>query len=350
MLEIDGRKIWEQASGDGDRSYPSVCLKWGVILNGTGKFGEWNTQNEVKYRDNLTSKKCTGLRRFCEEMQDGDVVILKSGKKSAIAVGLIVGGYIWREDFGDIDGWELQHVRRVNWIYTERKTFEKNTFKWGDTSQKLISDSALEWLMSLSLSFDSTYELPTLPEINNFETNLEKVSDYLFDIGMANESVNKLSANIEGILRIARWYSRMEKDDQKRVSEHETIAYLVVPFLSHLGWTPQKMAIEWKRIDVALFYSMPRNATTLTTVVEVKKLGDSCLKAQSQAEKYAIEHGCERLVVTNGIRYGVFHKQKTGFELTSYLNITRLRSSYPVYECQGAEHSIHSLLPEMGGS
>lgn len=51
--------------------------------------------------------------RFAEEMNDGDLAVLRIGTSNVHAVGKIAGGYEWREEFGDVDGWELQHVRRA---------------------------------------------------------------------------------------------------------------------------------------------------------------------------------------------------------------------------------------------
>lgn len=73
----------------------------------------------------------------------------------------------------------------------------------------------------------------------------------------------------EGTVRIAGWYGRTEIQP----SERETVAYLVVPLLRSLGWTPQRMAIEWNRIDVALFDALPRQDDNLVAAVEAKKNG-----------------------------------------------------------------------------
>ena len=44
-------------------------------------------------------------------------------------------------------------------------------------------------------------------------------------------------------------------------------------------------------------------------------------------------------VVTDGLRYAVFFRSEKGFEEhpRAYLNLTDMRSEYPVYECQGAK-------------
>ena len=85
-------------------------------------------------------------------------------------------------------------------------------------------------------------------------------------------------ARIADIKRIADWYWRVED----RPSESETVAHLVVPLLQTLGWTPQRLAVEWNQVDLALFDAVPRADRHLCTVVEVKKMDEACLSAKSQ--------------------------------------------------------------------
>src|SRR5690606_37117378 len=96
------------------------------------------------------------------------------------------------------------------------------------------------------------------------------------------------------------WYQSAQVKD---ISESETKAYLVVPLLRVLGWSPQRMAREWSRIDIALIEDMSspggnsgqrsdgpgyvRREDTLACIVEVKQLGASSLRAFQQAEGYA---------------------------------------------------------------
>jgi len=143
--------------------------------------------------------------------------------------------------------------------------------------------------------------------------------------------------------RIANWYQRSDMP-----SEHETVAYLVVPLLRALGWTPQRMAIEWNRIDVALFERLPRSDESLRIVVEAKKMDNSCLRAAPQAETYAGSRmGCDRLIVTDGMRYGVLTRSTDeGFKLHAYMNLARLRSGYPIYGCEGAQEALLAMAPE----
>lgn len=149
---------------------------------------------------------------------------------------------------------------------------------------------------------------------------------------------------IDELVRIAKWYERADLD--RRPAEHETVAYLVVPLLRALGWTPQRMGIEWNKVDVALFGRLPRSSENLLAVVEAKRRGDSCLSARSQAEDYITKTGasaCRRLVVTDGSRYGVYVRDgDRGFSAqpTAYLNLARMMHAYPIFGCKGAAEAL----------
>jgi len=113
------------------------------------------------------------------------------------------------------------------------------------------------------------------------------------------------------------------------------------------AWTPQKMAIEWKKVDIALFSNLPREDDNLSVVVEAKKKGNSCLTAISQAQRYAEgKQKCMRLIVPDGLRYGIYLKNGKNFYLYAYFNITDLKESYPIYECHGVKEALRAMTPE----
>lgn len=348
LMNLQGKVIWQQAAGDTDRDYADLCLRWGVILNGPAYAGSWPECRAALTADGWSSRKLTDLRRFAEEISDGDLVILRLGTSSVLAVGQVVGEYEWRPEFGDIDGWEIQHVRRVRWLWEsikEPKTFETYALKQGDTTQRLNSTVVEEWLANLDIPTKKyERELPNLPNMGESkEIGISDVSEFLFDHGVASDSIATLVANIGELIRIAKWYQRTSMP-----SEHETVAYLVIPLFRALGWTPQRMAVEWSRVDVALFNKLPRDDDNLTVVVEAKKMNASCLSAMSQAQTYAQgKSGCHRLIVTDGLRYGVYTRNSSEtFVLAAYMNLTRLMSSYPIYPCAGAREAVLIMAPE----
>lgn len=347
-MDLTGKTIWQQAAGDTDRNYSDICVQWDVILNGPGYAGSWPDCDQALRNDRWSSKKVSDLRRFAVEMKDGDLVVLRIGTATVLGVGQIVGSYEWLDQFGDIDGWDLQHVRRVRWIWVDRNnpmTFDTYALKLGDTTQKLSEGPVTDWLSNLQVKQAALsrplVELPTQGEPNDI--GVDEISEFLFDHGVASASITALLNEIGELTRIAKWYQRANKP-----SEHETVAYLVVPLLRALGWTPQRMAVEWNRVDVALFEQLPRSDENLRVVVEAKKMDNSCLSAISQAMSYSKgKTACHLLIVTDGLRYGIYTRIKTEpFRLYAYLNLTRLRQNYPIYECLGAREALLAMAPE----
>ncbi len=275
--------------------------------------------------------------------------MLRLGTNMVRAVGVVVGDYEWRDDFGDVDGWKLQHVRRVRWHWIGRIDFQTYALKLGDTTQKLAAGAVREWLDGLQPNRPSNAPVPDLHPTGGNEIDFARISEFLFDRGVASASIIRLMDEIGELTRIARWYGRAEG---KHPSEHETVAYLVVPLLRALGWTPQRMGIEWNYLDVALFDSLPRRDDSLQVVVEAKKMDNACLSAKAQAAGYAdTRPACRRVIVTDGIRYGVYVKEDSGeFELYAYLNLARLRDAYPVYTCHGAEEALLAMSPDWRAS
>src|SRR5690554_5438257 len=116
-MNIQDKKVWQQACGDTNRNYSETCMRWGVILNGPGRYGPYPECIQRLQKGKWSSRKITDLQRFAIQMQPGDIVVLRLGTNTILGVGIIVGNYEWHECFSDVDGWDLQHVRRVNWIW-----------------------------------------------------------------------------------------------------------------------------------------------------------------------------------------------------------------------------------------
>lgn len=374
-MDITGKKIWQVAAGDKNRNYVDLCLRWGVILNGPGSAGPWpKCASVLRDKWKLAERKITDLKRFCEDILEGDIVVLRLGTNDVYGIGTIVGSYLWNSEFGDVDGWNLEHVRRVRWLQIPRQnqepleSFHSYAMKLGDTVQILDSQDVKDWIQQLPLNAsDLNDPIPDLPEpahskeelISNGKflfdigrssdslipiasnVDLEFMGEFLFDNGVSSRSIKGLRGEIDELFRIARWYQKSSNP-----SEHETVAYLVVPLLRALGWTPQKMAIEWNYVDLALFSALPREDKNLSVVVEAKQKDRSCLSAKSQAESYALgteRTSCKRLLVTDGLRYGVYTRNDDGKfsnNPDAYLNLTRLRSSYPIYDAKGAHDAL----------
>ena len=88
-MDIDGKRIWQVAAGDTDRRYVDLLLYWNIIVDGPGEWGPWpNCKTELKRRG-VSDRKIDDVRRFCEDMKPGDIVVLRLGTKEIFAVGEI---------------------------------------------------------------------------------------------------------------------------------------------------------------------------------------------------------------------------------------------------------------------
>jgi len=335
-----GKNLWQIGAGDTERSYGEICIKFDVMLAGPGSLGEFDETKYVSLGDIRHS-----LRRFCKEARKGDIVLLRLGTGSVLAVGEIADDAPqWLDAFEDVDGWDLQHVRRVRWFPSTANTFPKRTFG-GQVRTFASVDVPIvrSWVTSLSVpSTALSRNLSALPSAGA-SLDLSELAKRLFIEGLPSEQVDKLTATFASLQRIASWYWNETKRPEGRPSEHETVAYLVVPLLLSLGWSQQTVAIEWNKVDLALFRSMPPENSTLACVVEAKLLGRSVFSPLGQARDYAVTPGrgnCDRLIITDGIRYALYRRSGKDFSLKAYLNIIDIRASYPVYQCAGAVEAL----------
>jgi hypothetical protein len=345
-----------------ERAYPDLLLKWDIVAVGPGEYGRWPESREI-CRAVRGDTQVRIVERFVSEVQIGDIVILRLGKNAVYGLGTVESDYLWFDDMGDVDGWDLQHCRRVRWLWRYSvkdgpMKFPANTLRWGDTVQQATSPGLTRWIEGLSVRKDAlSRPLAALPETcidgKPLKTvTADEISEYLFDRGTAADNIDSLTLRMTDLVRIASWYGRAKMQP----AERETVAYLVVPLLRSLGWTPQRMAIEWNRIDIALFNALPRTDGNLIAAVEAKKRWRTCFTSCGQVFGYISKperSNCVRAVSTEGLRYSVFRRNpKNRFESVpeSYLNLTRLVSDYPLLGCGGAKEALSMMASDWSGS
>lgn len=108
---------WQVAAGEGARDYSSVFLQYGVMLIGAGDPGPY-FQNKGYYAGHRGWR--AQVVAFAERVAREDIVILKRPHHrqwQIQAVGRVTGDYEYLEQFDDVEGWNLQHCRRVEWVY-----------------------------------------------------------------------------------------------------------------------------------------------------------------------------------------------------------------------------------------
>ena len=99
--------IWQLAGGPASRPYADVFLQHGVGLIGPGDAGAWKPEHDDDEFEGGF------VRRFASELDVGDVVLLRTGMATITAVGIVASEYMYLNQFDDVNGWDLQHARRI---------------------------------------------------------------------------------------------------------------------------------------------------------------------------------------------------------------------------------------------
>lgn len=185
-------------------------------------------------------------------------------------------------------------------------------------------------------------KIKNLPEPAEALKNKDVV-EHLMNYGISSSRSEELSSRLQSLQRLASWYYY----ESASISEHEIRAYLVWPLLQFLGWSEQCVKFEWKSLDLALFMKPVNYDTkdqTPIVIRETKRLYSGLTTATDQANEYAEKYCCNKIMVTDGVRY--FLSEYERGEVTSmYMNLLKLRDRHPYYEeIKGANEMLTRLL------
>ena len=283
------RTVWQIAAGSSDRSYVDQFLDYGVALIGPGDPGPWSAdRSDEEFEGGY-------VRRFATEMRCGDIVVLRIGQAAIRAVGLVASAYKYLSQFDDVNGWDLQHGRRVRWCRLPepydfgRQIFGANPSRLSRVHVKDIVDYANRFVQSPPTDWQ-TRDLPALPEeepeLAELPTELQEVVDQVRDL--------------LGLYWDEEAFGELPMED-------ELVAHYVVPFLRALGWPVERIAVKWRNIDICVFSALPRVPKHCHYLIEAKRLGVGIEGALKQAIGYVSALGVQcDVVVTDGIRYCMY--------------------------------------------
>ena len=308
-IESNELVIWQVAAGAADRSYTDLFLKHSVALIGPGDAGKWSPgRSDSEFGAGF-------VRRFAKEVNIGDVLLLRKGISTICAVGRVASGYEYLPQFDDVNGWDLQHCRRVYWFpLSEPHNFGGRVF--GSRLSRVYTAKVVDFVKFFAAEC-SDWRSGHLEELPAEEKALDAIPSDL---------------NLHEIVSRAREYSNLYWNWYSfgnTPTENEMIAHWVVPFLRALGWEIENIAVQWThknyRIDVCVFCHLPR--VKCHYLIEVKRLGAGLEGAREQGKAYAMEFDppCD-IVVTDGIRYCMYEAQKD-FTPAASANLSRLKQS-----------------------
>lgn len=304
------RTIWQITGGPATRTYADVFLRYGVGLIGPGDPGPWSA---ARYDYDWAIKGF--VEALAAKARPGDIVLLRTGQSTIRAVGLVVGDYSYESRFDDVNGWDLQHCRRVRWCELPAEHDFGTTVFGANPSRfcRVQNPQVVEYALRFVNSHPTRWQEADLPLLPAEEPPLDDVPEMLRElVGQAHD------------------YALLA-DDRTQFpeypSEHEIVGHFVIPFLRALGWPIERIAVEWRRMDVALFRALPRIPDNCQFVIEAKRFGAGVEGAFDQARAYVEKLGVLRdVVVTDGVRYRLYAAAE-GFAPVAYANLARLKPS-----------------------
>lgn len=299
--------IWQISAGPASRSYADVLLRHGVALIGPGDSGAWAPERSDEAFDG------SFVRRFACEIAAGDVMLLRTGLARIAAVGVVVGGYEHVNAFDDVNGWDLQHTRRVRWACLPAE-YEFNSPVFGANPPRCArvwTQEVVEFATRFLNSPPTHWQGAALPRLPAEQSPLAHIPDAI--AGLVAQAADLLPLMQD------------EEHFGELPSEDEVIVHFVVPLLRALGWPPERIAIQWRYVDVAVFNALPRTPENCRFVIEAKRLGAGVEGALEQAQGYAVALGgtCD-VIVTDGIRFRLYDRAR-GFAPSAYANLAHLK-------------------------
>jgi hypothetical protein len=328
---------WQIAAGGIGREFSGAFLRYGLAFVGKPQ------------------------QRTMEQVKPGDILLLKRGLSSIVAVGQAVeregicvgfGNKPWLNDF---DGWELPSYCNVRWHKpTESVTTSGLT---RSTIQKVNQQQHIDIANNCLATAPATYEMGLEPTPTRAVAD-DQILEFLIQEGMRPGLAEDLTSAFRRIRLLARYY--YDSCKWSDVREHETRTFLIMPLLLALGWAEQQIKIELGvaggRIDIACFARpYKRNAQGLANdddcvlLLESKDFS-SGLNAFEQAQGYAKHFPlCPMLVVSNGYCYKTYRRTEQGFCTTpaAYLNLLHPQDRYPLdpERVDGCLAVLKCLLP-----
>ncbi len=306
-MTTSARTVWQVSAGPASRCYADVLLKHAVALIGPGDAGAWNPErDDDEFEGGF-------VRRFASEVAVGDVIVLRTGLATIAAVGLVAGDYLYLNAFDDVNGWDLQHGRRVRWCrLLEPYSFAGSAFGANlPRCSRVWSQEVIDFAARFIQSPPTHWQTAPLSDLPAEEPPLEEVSDVL-------RGIVAQAADLAPLLRDSQAFGEPPSED-------ELISHFIVPFLRALGWPPERIAVKWRYIDVALFKELPRTPENCHLVIEAKRLGAGVEGALEQGKGYVEALGSLRdVMVTDGVRYRLYAGDR-GFEPIAYANLARLK-------------------------
>jgi hypothetical protein len=189
--------IWQVGGGLAGSPYDELFVKYGLALIGPGDAGRWTPERNDGDFDG------SYVRRFATEPQIGDVILLRVGSDKVVAVGKIASEYQYLEQFDDVNGWDLQHARRVRWrVLSSPEVFPTRVFGANPPRFSAVSsDAMMQFANDVMATGIEGWQYATLPLLPPPQPQWEQPSRVSRQVGGAGAGLGANDLAGEKLLR-----------------------------------------------------------------------------------------------------------------------------------------------------
>lgn len=330
---------WQVGTGDGTRNYGGIFLKYGVALVAPGNPGKEGESKTASYYQQHPVTNNWGA--ILTSVRKGDWIIARKGRKVILAVGEVVEEYDYSHFFADVEGWDLQHFVKVRWHIPVGGSINLDGSSLGMSTLERCKHPDVFAAIYHAEFEDNTPALPIPESYKPVKVKTDHIIQALTDQGIRIQDAENVGRTIERIIKLAKWYNHNDPG----VLEAEIVAFLITPLLIALGWSEQKIKLEYERMDVALFPEPFHSGKNLSPriILEAKTFSNGLAFTVDQVKFYSEKFPkCELFVTTNGYRYKIFEKEKGELVPKGYFNLLRMVDRN---EVESGEHGmVGSLL------
>ena len=224
-----------------------------------------------------------------------------------MAAGRITSSYEWFEPFDDVEGWDLRHGRRVEWVKPVSPILVDGLAR-GTISRVFKGNPKNAAERLLNEGEGAPVEKKDIPPPAN-SISEEHLVGSLIENGLRPADAEAVIRAIWHVRRLAGWYLVHGRD----LSEHEIRTFLIIPILLALGWSEQRIKIEWNHTDISLFSDVFKKGIKPVdprVILESKRMRMGLEHAERQVQRYAkVFPDCNTLVTSSGARYDLYEKE-----------------------------------------
>lgn len=349
-------RVWQIACGERGRRYQQLFLDHDVMFLGPGRFGAYSPS---LYDANPECRaegegKVTYIRHFATEVEPGDLVLLRAGYV-VLSIGVVDTDYFHAAEFDDVYGWDLEHCRRVIWQRQHDEALRQlqpSVGLFGDRTKistfTRVHDPAVLGPLRDLLAQVVRRQLRDLPEAPAPPLTTEQLSDALFQEGLSYDACLHVERAVRKLRGLLDWYGNERSPG--RPTEHEVVAHMILPLMLALGWSEQLLAIEWKKIDLAVFTHTPTDVATCGLVCEAKGMDSPMQEVVEQAIGYCDRHHldhCQRILVADGGYFSLYRRIAGAWEAepSGYFSLRKLRRHYLLPKGADAVKTLMALTP-----